>query len=151
MSKLEIAHLQNLEKCSPNGRDCIENDFTQTFNCTVTCEGIYADVEWVKGEDPMEMTNGKRNRRWQKEKMDLLKLISEYKEFKRAHFQHFRFNSEASTTMFGNFCFLIFQKISNIKHQGKSLSQRFSWCKSTLTRRPLTTSSETKRSSLRRN
>ena len=33
----------------------------------------------------------------ERERMDLLKLISEYKEFKRAHVQHFRFNSEAST------------------------------------------------------
>ena len=37
----------------------------------------------------------------ERERMDLLKLISEYKEFKRAHVQHFRFNSEASTSMFG--------------------------------------------------
>ena len=37
-----------------------------------------------------------------------------------------------------------------LKYQGKSLSQRFSLYRSTLTRRPLTTSRETRRSSLRR-
>ena len=61
----------------------------------MTCEGIYADVAMV---NQMEMTKGKNLDR----KMVVLKLISEYKEFKRTHVQHFRFNSEASATMFGN-------------------------------------------------
>ena len=65
----------------------------------MTCEGIYADVGWVRVEDPMEMMKDKNLE--EMERVDLLKLISEYKEFKRAHVQHFRFNSEASTEMFG--------------------------------------------------
>lgn len=46
--------------CSPEGRDCIENKATSTFNCSVACEGIYADVQWVEniveamGEEPVE-------------------------------------------------------------------------------------------------
>ena len=46
--------------CSPEGRDCIENKATSTFNCSVACEGIYADVQWVENvvevmeEDPVE-------------------------------------------------------------------------------------------------
>ena len=39
--------LQDLELCSPKGRDCIERNSTQSFNCSTTCEGIYADVQWV--------------------------------------------------------------------------------------------------------
>ena len=35
-----------MEKCSPEGRDCIERNFHLTFNCSVTCEGVYADVQW---------------------------------------------------------------------------------------------------------
>ena len=66
----------------------------------MTCEGIYADVEWVKGEEPMAMMKGKNLE--DLEKIDILRLISEYKEFKRTHVQHFRFNSEASATIFGN-------------------------------------------------
>ena len=53
--------MQNLEICNPKGRDCIEKNFDQTFECNVTCEGIYADVEWTKGEDPMEMMKGKNS------------------------------------------------------------------------------------------
>ena len=55
----------------------------------------------------MEMMKGKNSA--DLDKMDLLRLISEYKEFKRTHVQHFRFNSEASTAMFGK----LLQKILN--------------------------------------
>ena len=37
-----------MKTCSPLGRECIEKKFTQTFNCSIACEGIYADVNWVK-------------------------------------------------------------------------------------------------------
>ena len=84
----------------PKGRDCIEEIFSQSFNCTVTCEGIYADVALVKGEDPKEMMEDKSFKGGNK--MVFRRLISEYKEFKRDHVKHFRFNSETSTTMFGN-------------------------------------------------
>ena len=49
-----------MRKCSPEGRDCIEKKSTSTFNCSVACEGIYADVQWVEnvveamGEEPVE-------------------------------------------------------------------------------------------------
>ena len=36
-----------MEICGPKGRDCIERNSTQSFNCSTTCEGIYADVQWV--------------------------------------------------------------------------------------------------------
>ena len=38
--------LQDMEKCSPKGRDCFEKHSSQTFNCSATCEGVYADVLW---------------------------------------------------------------------------------------------------------
>ena len=38
---------QDLEICGPKGRDCIERNSTKSFNCSTTCEGIYADVQWV--------------------------------------------------------------------------------------------------------
>ena len=49
-----------MKTCSPEGRDCIENKSTSTFNCSVACEGIYADVQWVENvlqateEEPVE-------------------------------------------------------------------------------------------------
>ena len=38
---------QDMEICGPKGRDCIERNSTKSFNCSTTCEGIYADVQWV--------------------------------------------------------------------------------------------------------
>ena len=44
-----------MNKCSPEGRECIENNFTSSFNCSVACEGMYADVQWVENvEEEME-------------------------------------------------------------------------------------------------
>ena len=44
-----------MNKCSPEGQECIENNFTSTFNCSVACEGIYADVQWEENvEEEME-------------------------------------------------------------------------------------------------
>ena len=43
--------MQDMERCSPKGRDCFETNSSQTFNCSVTCEGVYADVQWE--EDPI--------------------------------------------------------------------------------------------------
>ena len=50
---------QDMKKCSPEGRDRIVNKSTSTFNCSVACEGIYADVQWVENiveamEEPVE-------------------------------------------------------------------------------------------------
>ena len=78
----------------------ILRNFSQSSNCTVTCEGIYADVALVKGEDPKEMMEDKSFKGGNK--MVVRRLISEYKEFKRNHVKHFRFNSETSRAMFGN-------------------------------------------------
>ena len=46
-----------MEKCSPEGRDCIERNFHSTFNCSVTCEGVYADVQWK--DEPIMNTEDK--------------------------------------------------------------------------------------------
>ena len=36
-----------MQICNPEGRDCIERNSAETFNCSTTCSGIYADVQWV--------------------------------------------------------------------------------------------------------
>ena len=94
-----LIFFQEYEECNPRGRDCIEKNFAQTFNCNMTCEGIYADVALVQGKGPKEIL---------KEKYpdglgntDLLRLISKYKAFRRTHAQHFRFNSAANSSFFG--------------------------------------------------
>ena len=39
--------------CDAKGRDCIEKNSAETFNCSTACTGIYADVQWV-GSDIQE-------------------------------------------------------------------------------------------------
>ena len=36
-----------MDICDPKGRDCIEANFPNSFNCSTTCVGIYANVWWV--------------------------------------------------------------------------------------------------------
>ena len=43
--------------CDQKGRDCIERNSTKSFNCSTTCEGIYADVHWVGKKIEEEMEN----------------------------------------------------------------------------------------------
>ena len=45
--------------CDLKGRDCIENNSSKTFNCNTTCVGIYADVEWVKKDIQMVISEEK--------------------------------------------------------------------------------------------
>ena len=35
-----------MNRCDPEGRDCIDRNSSNTFNCSTTCEGIYANVQW---------------------------------------------------------------------------------------------------------
>ena len=94
-----IFFLQEYKECDPRGRDCIEKNYAQTFNCNVTCEGIYADVALLQGKGPREILKDKYLEGLGN--MDLLRLISEYKAFRRTQAQHFRFNSAAKSSLFG--------------------------------------------------
>ena len=100
--------LQDMTKCSPQGRDCIERISAESFFCNTTCEGIYANVDWVEdimnSELAMKEKTGSVGQK--ADKMDEKKyqrLVLEYKTFKRENCQHFRFSSTANTTNFGNF------------------------------------------------
>ena len=88
-------------KCGPKERGCIEKNFTHTFNCNMTCEGIYADVQRLENN---ELTNSDNTKIGEEvDKMKFQKLIAEYKNFKRNNVQHFRFDSESNQTAFGQF------------------------------------------------
>ena len=52
--------MQDLKKCNPEGRDCIERKSILSFNCSVTCEGIYADVQWVEDNIDQEKLEEKK-------------------------------------------------------------------------------------------
>ena len=76
--------------CDSEGRDCIEEMSTQTFNCSMTCTGMHADTNW-KDE---HLTD-------EKDKDKYSMLSSEYQNFKKEHVKHFRFSFEASSSMYG--------------------------------------------------
>ena len=72
-----------MKKCTPEGRDCIENNSAETFNCSMTCEGMYADIGWKSGH-----SKGKDKKKY-------AELHSEYQDFKRENVKHFKFSSDA--------------------------------------------------------
>ena len=89
--KLEIYFLmQGMKKCGPEGRDCVEQNSAETFNCSMTCNGMYADINWKDGEMKDE-----------KDKKKYRVLISEYRNFKKKNVKHFRFSSAAYWKNFG--------------------------------------------------
>ena len=120
-----------METCNPEGRSCIEKNFAGTFDCNMTCDGIFADVQWVdeqmeeaeeheqvevkfknideeeffaklmKRMQRMKGTSDKKGEELDKAKFQ--KMISEYRKFKMNSVKHLRFNSVANTAKFGRF------------------------------------------------
>ena len=76
--------------CDPEGRDCIEENSSETFNCSMTCAGMYADTNW-KDEQLKD----------EKDKKKYSTMSSQYQNFKKEHVKHFRFSFEASSSMYG--------------------------------------------------
>ena len=74
-----------MKTCTPKGRDCIEKNSAETFNCSMTCEGMYADIYWKDGKMKNEM-----------DKEKYAELSSEYVNFKRENVKHFEFSSAPS-------------------------------------------------------
>ena len=104
--------------CPPKVRECFEEKHSQDFNCSVSCVGLYADVEWVEEMVGMEGDRkqmwidlkgeiGKRQSKENSEKVS--KLLKEYNDFKRKIIRHFYFNATASPPRFGN---SIFKKVT---------------------------------------
>ena len=42
-------------RCDLRGRDCIERNSRESFNCSTTCDGIFSDVWWVPNNIEEEM------------------------------------------------------------------------------------------------
>ena len=76
-----------MKKCPPKllakGRDCIEKYSTETFNCSTTCEGVYADVQFTE--------EGIKEER---EQPQIAKLIKQYEKYKRPKIQNFVFDAK---------------------------------------------------------
>ena len=78
-----------MKRCNPEGWNCIERNTMNTFDCDVTCEGIYADVQWVNE------TEGER-----RDAFKYLQLISEYNNFKKRVIKHFEFDPSKTAKVF---------------------------------------------------
>ena len=80
--------------CTPEGRDCVEEKADDDFNCSIACEGIFADAQWIP-EASIEDIEGT-------DKNNLMRLINEYKEFKK-NVRHFRFDSNLTASNYGEY------------------------------------------------
>ena len=91
---------QGIDVCDIKGRDCIERSSTKTFNCSIACMGIYADVHHGR---MIFLEEEKVNRvsKNSKDKEKYKKLIAEYRKFKAENVKHFRLNVSASLDNFG--------------------------------------------------
>ena len=85
--------MQDMKTCSPKGRACIEKKSAETFNCSMTCEGMYADINWKDGKMKNEMDKDK-----------YAELSSEYVNFKRENVKHFKFSSATSWSSIQSTC-----------------------------------------------
>ena len=100
--------------CSPEGRSCIQEKSIFSFNCSVSCEGIYADVDEEENIEQELMEHGGQG---QKAKDKISRLVKEYNLYKKIRLPNFSFNPEKVSTFYGEFCevvlhaFLIIQSI----------------------------------------
>ena len=92
--------LQDMVKCSPRGRYCIEQNSALSFNCSVNCEGIYADVQWLEGMVEVKGRIEKKGEELDRKKY--MRLLHEYKHFKKDIVRHFRFDGQSEPN-FGRF------------------------------------------------
>ena len=89
---LKQCHLYAKEiKQRSSFQDCLEKNASSTFDCSVACEGIYADVAWNDEkvlEDEKKTGNGVELNRDK-----LLQIIQEYREKKAKFVKNFAFNA----------------------------------------------------------
>ena len=82
--------------CLPPGRDCFNRLAHETFNCSVSCDGTYADIERVE-EDITVAKSGD-----EVEEMNALQLlVKEYEEYKKRYTESLMFNATASASKYG--------------------------------------------------
>ena len=94
---------KGIKRCSPKGRDCIEAKSSQNFNCSFTCEGVHADIQVVEhvGTFNTKRENGQKERKSDIRKTTargrahpFLRMVHEYKRFKKNLFAVFNFNAK---------------------------------------------------------
>ena len=125
----KIPSFQDGQICTPEGRNCIEEQSSQKFSCSVNCEGVYFNVIKVR-EDLIEADNVEEwdiplgeggdtqsmHRVWeqiqkikasmhskeeQANRKKVSKLVKEYNSHKNAMLKNFKFSSSSPSTHFG--------------------------------------------------
>ena len=93
--------LVNERNCSSKiYQDCLETNAIEIFNCSVSCQGIFADIEWSDEkviEEKVKKENGE-----ELDRAKLLKLLEEYQENKKRYVRNFKFTANPHSSMFGN-------------------------------------------------
>ena len=111
--KQTYGKLANLKRCDPRGRDCFESKSQDMFNCSVSCEGVHADVQHEENkvnlmtEENHEMSSEKQNGAGNFE--NLLRMVKEYKTFKKSLVTSFDFDPSALQAHFGEAISLIYK------------------------------------------
>ena len=80
--------LQEHARCDLEGWDCVQKNFDNNFTCSVSCEGIYADIQLA--------LLGDEEKKADEEKMK--EVVDQYEKFKRRTLPNFRFIPEKETT-----------------------------------------------------
>ena len=75
--------------CDPFGNSCFQKLVGKVFDCDVTCEGLYADVEKVS--DDVDMEDG----------LAFKTMIKQYEDYKRAYVENLEFNPDKTMSKFG--------------------------------------------------
>ena len=81
----------------------------QKLNCSVACNGIYVDFHWEDEisllKDGLSQTVGEKSLDQKKgdiiDREKFAKMIKEYANFKKQYVRHFRYDSKAESTNFG--------------------------------------------------
>ena len=133
-------------------RDRLEEEADIDFNGKVGAELLREMYKRLKDDlkKELELMKGNIGKRGEElDKKKYIRLMSEYRNFKKHNVRHFRFNSAANSSNFGTYKSVSNQQvfIYSMKFKERSyLPQRSNWFRFTLTRRPLTTSRGTRRS-----
>ena len=88
--------LQEHGRCDRKGWDCVERNFDNNFTCSVSCEGIYADIQLA--------LLGDEEKKADEEKVK--EVVDQYEKFKRRTLPNFRFNPQKGATHYGRKWFI---------------------------------------------
>ena len=97
---IKECHL-NENKQKSSLQDCLEKFASKTFNCSVSCAGIYADVEWIDEDVLKEKKKTGNGVELNRKKM--LQIIQEYQEKKAKFVKNLVFKADRNYHFFGRF------------------------------------------------